>query len=213
MHRMLDEGLLRRDLYFRLSTVVVHLPSLRDRVEDIPLLVRGFLSELGNRNGRAVADVSPTAMELLLRHPWPGNVRELRNAIEHAVILAPGTTILPEHLPHSLRSKERPAERSSGLPLCTIDEMERRLIEEALARFPTRTQAAEALGISLRTLYNKIQRYRFADPESGVSAPPEPSSLLGEDVLPFDGMRVVSLEDRRNGHQTGKSHESSGLPG
>ena len=139
-------------------------------------------------------------------------MRELRNAIEHAVILASGKTILPEHLPQSLRSPGRPAERSPGLPLCTIDEMERRLIEEALARFPTRTRAAEALGISLRTLYNKIQRYRFADPESGVSAPSEPSSLVAENVLPFDGMRVVSLEERRNGHQPAKPRESSGLP-
>jgi DNA-binding NtrC family response regulator len=157
--RMLEEGAVRSDLYFRLSPVVVHLPPLRDRVEDIPLLVREFLTEANGKNSKQVEEVAPAAMETLMRYPWPGNVRELRNAVEHAVILTPGGTILPEHLPLNLREPRRGTGRSGGLFLCSLDEMERRLIQEALARFPTKTRAAEVLGISLRTLYNKLHRY------------------------------------------------------
>jgi DNA-binding NtrC family response regulator len=156
--RLIDEGLIRSDLYFRLSPVVVHLPPLRERVEDIPLLVREFLAEASAKNVKPNQEVAPAAMEMLMRYPWPGNVRELRNAVEHAVIIAPAGVILPEHLPLNLREPRR-SQGKGGIYLCSIDEMERRLIEEALARFPTKTRAAEVLGISLRTLYNKLHRY------------------------------------------------------
>jgi DNA-binding NtrC family response regulator len=158
VERMLEEGSVRSDLYFRLSPVVVHLPPLRDRVEDIPLLVREFLAESNGKNAKHVDEVSPAAMDTLMRYPWPGNVRELRNAIEHAVILSTGGTIQPEQLPVNLREPRR-AQGKGGLYLTSIDEMERRLIQEALTRFPTKTRAAEVLGISLRTLYNKLHRY------------------------------------------------------
>jgi DNA-binding NtrC family response regulator len=158
VERMLEEGSVRSDLYFRLSPVVVHLPPLRDRVEDIPLLVRDFLAESNTKNAKHVDEVSPAAMDTLMRYPWPGNVRELRNAIEHAVILSTGGTIQPEQLPVNLREPRR-SQGKGGLYLTSIDEMERRLIQEALSRFPTKTRAAEVLGISLRTLYNKLHRY------------------------------------------------------
>jgi two-component system response regulator HydG len=158
MERMLEEGSVRSDLYFRLSPVVVHLPPLRDRVEDIPLLVREFLADFNGKSVKQVDDITPAAMETLMRYPWPGNVRELRNAVEHAVIVSPGGTILPEHLPLNLREPRRVQGRG-GIYLMSLDEMERRLIQEALARFPTKTRAAEVLGISLRTLYNKLHRY------------------------------------------------------
>jgi DNA-binding NtrC family response regulator len=168
----LEQQAFRRDLYFRLSTVVLRLPALRERVEDIPLLVREFLGEFARQNDKQVEDVSPAAMDCLLRYPWPGNVRELRNAIEHAVILSPGEVIGLEHLPAAVREPARAGRRMGGFYLCSIDDMERRLIEEALARMPTRTRAAEVLGISLRTLYNKIHRY-------GLGAPDRSRSLSG----------------------------------
>jgi DNA-binding NtrC family response regulator len=159
--RLLEEGLIRSDLYFRPSPVIVRLPPLREHVEDIPLLVREFLVESSTKNMKHVEEVSPAAMGTLMRYSWPGNVREVRNAIEHAVILAPGATILPEHLPPGLREPHR-GRGHGGFYLCTVDEMERQLIQEALARFPKKTQAAEVLGISLRTLYNKLNRYSLA---------------------------------------------------
>jgi DNA-binding NtrC family response regulator len=174
LDQMLGDGRFRQDLYFRLSTVEIHLPPLRERGEDIPLLVRTFLAEFGRAYGKAVDKVAPAAMDRLLRHPWPGNVRELRNAIEHAVILAPGDTIALEDLPAGVREPGRAVGRSEGLYLCSIEEMERRLIAEALARFPTRTRAAEALGVSLRTLYNKIHRYGLATREPRPETAPLP---------------------------------------
>jgi DNA-binding NtrC family response regulator len=183
IERMLADGLFRQDLYFRLSTVEIHLPPLRARGEDVPLLVRAFLAEFNRAYGKPVTKVAPAVMDRLLRHPWPGNVRELRNAVEHAVILASGDTIVLEDLPAAVREPGRPAGRSEGLYLCSIEEMERRLIAEALARFPTRTRAAEALGVSLRTLYNKIHRYGLAgrDPRpEPATSPTAPLELLSE---------------------------------
>ncbi|MGH7264369.1 MAG: sigma-54-dependent transcriptional regulator, partial [Candidatus Rokuibacteriota bacterium] len=181
--KMLDEALIRSDLYFRLSPVVVHLPPLRERVEDIPLLVREFLAEASSKNEKSVDEVSPAAMETIMRYPWPGNVRELRNAIEHAVILSPGGPVVPEHLPLNLREPRRSQARG-GIYLMSLDEMERRLIQEALARFPTKTRAAEVLGISLRTLYNKLHRYGLANgaaPAGAGDGPSEPWRRLGRD--------------------------------
>jgi len=102
MNRMLGDGRFRRDLYFRLSTVEIPLPALRDRGEDLTLLVRAFLTDFNHVYGKSVRKVSPAAMDRLLRHRWPGNVRELRNAIEHAVILAAGDTVTLEDLPMSV---------------------------------------------------------------------------------------------------------------
>src|SRR5262245_35664829 len=196
---MLQEGPLRRDLYFRLSTVVIRLPPLRERVEDIPVLARSFLAELGSANGKAIEHISSGAMQLLMRYPWPGNVRDLRNAVEHAVIVAPGPTLQPTHLPVSVRTPWRPAERSSSVPLCTIDEMERSLIEEAVERYPTRTQAAAVLGISLRTLYNKIQRYGLAGRESGSGLGSNGSPLTDEPGQ-FPGMPHPAFRSASDDH-------------
>jgi DNA-binding NtrC family response regulator len=123
-------------------------------------------------NGKPVTMVAPAAMDRLLRHPWPGNVRQLRNAIEHAVIVSTCDTISLEDLPTGVREPGRAAAGSEGLYLHTIDEMERRLIAVALARFPTRTQAAEALGVSPRTLYNKIRRYALLSRDAGADGTP-----------------------------------------
>jgi DNA-binding NtrC family response regulator len=159
LDRMVADGAFRPDLYFCLSTVEIHLPALRDRGEDVPLLARRFLADFNKAYGKRVRKVSPAAMDRLLQYPWPGNVRELRNAIERAVVLAEGDTVTLDDLPANVRDPGRLADRSEGLYLCSIDEMQRRLIAEALARFPTRARAAQALGVSLRTLYNRIQRY------------------------------------------------------
>jgi DNA-binding NtrC family response regulator len=197
---MIQDGPLRRDLYFRLSTVVIKLPALRERAGDIPLLARAFLDEFNAKNGKAVEDISPTAMELLVRYPWPGNVREQRNAIEHAVIVAQGSTLQPEDLPISVRTPWRP-DRPPSAPatFCTIDEMERRLIEEAVERFPTRTQAAAVLGISLRTLYNKLQRYSLMARTAGPAGFP-PSHGLGREPIAFPESSEEELSRAYTGH-------------
>jgi DNA-binding NtrC family response regulator len=160
------DGKLREDLYYRLNVFTLALPPLRERKEDLPLLVQTFLDEFNRRDGRHVKAVDPDAMRRLERHDWPGNVRELRNAIERAVILARGDLIQPEHLPAF-----EPAPPAAGGPVLspgtTVHEMEERLILATLESVGgNKTRAAELLGISLKTLHNKLNRMKERDRSS-----------------------------------------------
>jgi DNA-binding NtrC family response regulator len=98
-----EEGSFRADLYYRLNVLRIYLPPLRERREDIPLLVRRFVGELSRQHDREFRGISAEAMEILIDYPWPGNVRELRNLIESMVVLAPGREIGPEDIPRSIR--------------------------------------------------------------------------------------------------------------
>jgi transcriptional regulator with PAS, ATPase and Fis domain len=170
------EGQLREDLYYRINVITIELPPLRQRREDVPLLVQAFLSEFTERNRRRVDGVAPAAMRALERYAWPGNVRELRNVVERAVILTRGELIEEEHLPPDLLQTPVPPMRESlGLAAgMRVSDMERRLIEVTLEHTSNnKTRAAEMLGISVKTLHNKLNRFRAAD--SGSSSV-EPSS-------------------------------------
>jgi DNA-binding NtrC family response regulator len=160
-------GRFREDLYFRLCVFTIALPALRERREDIPLLVQHFVEKLGAESGKRVLGVTPAAMAVLEEHAWPGNVRELRNALERAVILADGEFIGVEHLPQELKP-EIPGAATLSLALGrTLDEVERAYLLASLARNGgNKARTAEALGISEKTLYNKLARYREADAAS-----------------------------------------------
>jgi DNA-binding NtrC family response regulator len=152
-------GAFREDLYFRLGAFVITIPPLRDRRDDIPLLVHEFIQGAARRLQKDVRNISAEAMTLLIRYPWPGNVRELENAIERAVILTRGTTISVRELPPEI------TETRSLLPSRdTLDlrQNEERLIRLALERFGgNRRRAAEALRISPVTLWRKIKEYQL----------------------------------------------------
>ena len=154
---------LREDLYYRLNVFAIRLPPLRERKDDIPLLIQSFLKEFNARNGRAVVGVSDAAMQILERYNWPGNVRELRNAIERATIVAKGDLIEPGDLP-TLAQVTAPTSSKFGPVLTagtTVDEVERQLIEITLEHTGgNKTRAAEMLGISLKTLHNKLNRMK-----------------------------------------------------
>jgi DNA-binding NtrC family response regulator len=156
-------GKLREDLFYRLNVFAVTLPPLRERKEDLALLIQSFLAEFNARNGKAIAGVSQEAMRILDGYNWPGNVRELRNVIERATILAEGQFIEPKHLPASLvqvGEKARPALSLS--PGTTVEEAERKLIQMTLEHTrDNKTRAAEILGISLKTLHNKLNRLKL----------------------------------------------------
>jgi DNA-binding NtrC family response regulator len=156
-------GKLREDLYYRLNVFTIELPPLRDRREDIPLLVQTFLNEFNARNGKSVKGIAQDAMKLLEHYPWPGNIRELRNVIERATILAGGDLIEPPHLPPTL-TQTRKEETSAAVvltPGMTVDEAETRLIKLTLEHTrDNKTRAAEILGISLKTLHNKLNRLK-----------------------------------------------------
>ena len=160
--KAVQQGKLREDLYYRINVIGICVPPLRDRAEDIPLLVQTFIHEFNERNGRAVRGVAPEAARLLQRYAWPGNIRELRNVIERAVILSAGDFIEPEHLPADLSGPPPPTIQSAGLTAgMTVEEAERKLIELTLAHTrDNKTRAAEILGVTVKTLHNKLKRFR-----------------------------------------------------
>ena len=165
----------REDLFYRLNVLEIHLPPLRERLEDVPVLARTLLDDLNRKHGTQVTEIAPDAMELLRHHRWPGNVRELRNALERAVILAGEGTVLARHLPPAVvpaSAREAPVttEASTGflvlMPGTTIDDAERALVRRTLIMTKgNKTRAAEVLGISLKTLFNKLKAYDGAEQE------------------------------------------------
>ena len=155
-------GKLREDLFYRLNVFNIDLPLLRDRKDDIPLLVQSFLNEFNRVNNKAVRAVDQDAMYLLEHYPWPGNIRELRNVIERATILAESEFIEVKHLPPTLVAKgEESVPTLTISPGTTVDEAERQLILLTLEHCRNnKTRAAEVLGISLKTLHNKLNRMK-----------------------------------------------------
>ncbi|MDY7228205.1 sigma-54-dependent transcriptional regulator [Hyalangium rubrum] len=156
LSRAVAEGRFREDLLYRLNTVEVQLPPLRDRREDIPLLAAHFLGEQGRRYGRPNMRLSPGALEALMAYPWPGNVRELEHSVERALLMASGDEVTAEDL--LLRRASR--EGASRLEEMTLEEVERYLIERALTRHEGNvSDAAKALGLSRSALYRRMQHY------------------------------------------------------
>jgi DNA-binding NtrC family response regulator len=150
-----EAGRFRQDLYFRLRTVEIYLPPLRDRREDIPSLASHFLTAHAARYRKPITGFDEAAMKTLLSHAWPGNVRELDHAIEGAVLMASGSTIRAADL-----GLAAPAARAPRLEDMSIEEVETLLIRKALARYGGNvSRAAEALGWSRSALYRRIQRY------------------------------------------------------
>jgi DNA-binding NtrC family response regulator len=158
------KGKLREDLFYRLNVFALALPPLRDRKDDLPLLIQAFVSEFNTRNQKSIAGVEQPAMRMLEQYNWPGNVRELRNVIERATILAPGPFIEARHLPPSLLNEPMPQHHPQVAlaPGTTVEEAERRLIMMTLEHTrDNKTRAAEILGISLKTLHNKLNKLRL----------------------------------------------------
>jgi transcriptional regulator with PAS, ATPase and Fis domain len=167
-HEAVQRGELREDLLYRLNVIHIELPPLRDRREDIPLLVQYMIDEMRERHQRPARLVSTEVLELFARHTWPGNVRELRNVVEHAVVVCEGQRIEKQHLPPQLFSaRARTQEDTITLPIgISLDEAERQLILKTLIKTGNnKTRAAELLQISLKTLHNKLKLYR--DTEGG----------------------------------------------
>ncbi|HSW48792.1 MAG TPA: sigma-54 dependent transcriptional regulator [Bryobacteraceae bacterium] len=168
LEEALQKGQVREDLYYRLNVFRVHLPPLRERKEDIPALCEVLLRDINRKHGCRVADLAPAVMDAFQRHYWPGNIRELRNVLERAVIIAGEGTLTAAHLPHQFGAPAPgPLERLAGDPASvllrvgtTVDEAEKALIFKTLEHTRNnKTRAAEILGISLKTLHNKLKEY------------------------------------------------------
>ncbi|HWB58298.1 MAG TPA: sigma-54 dependent transcriptional regulator [Chthoniobacteraceae bacterium] len=165
LHDKIKEGGFREDLYYRLAVIPLEMPALRERIEDIPLLVNHFLQKNAAQTGAEPKKIDPKSLEILARYRWPGNVRELENAIERACALCDEGVILTSDLPpHVVRQANNPPEDDgSGMPVGqTLDEFigaqEKRYIEETIKHNGgSRDKAAKMLGISMATLYRKLE--------------------------------------------------------
>ena len=155
---LVAKGEFREDLYYRLNVVDIHLPALKDRREDIPLLAARFIKELAEKNHVQVSGITPAAMRLLENYDWPGNVRELRNTIEKMVVLSTGALLDVVDVPEQMQSTPAPlVDLSSSV---TLGENEKAQILAVLKEVGgNRTRAAQVLGISRRTLYRKLDEY------------------------------------------------------
>ena len=170
-------GAFREDLYYRIGVILIRLPALRERREDIPLLVDHFVQRFAELHKKPIRDVSRTAMDRLMELPWPGNVRQLQNVIEQAVVLAEGSALRER----DLFVEESPAPRLSSLnlePGLTLREVERRYILSTLRKVDgNRTGAARLLGISVRCLQYKLKEYASDEPiDETMPAEHEPAA-------------------------------------
>ena len=154
------EGSLREDLYYRLSVVTLHLPPLRERKEDIPILARRFVNKYAQELGKPVQEIDPAAIKIFTEYDWPGNVRELQNVIERAVLISEGKSILPEHLPEGIR-------KADSFMLKALDESLsiENYTKEFIRRHETsmnEQRLADMLGITRKALWEKRKRWGLA---------------------------------------------------
>ena len=170
-------GHLRSDLFYRLNVFNIHMPPLREHKEDIPAIVDAMTAEMSRKHGREVTGVDPDMLAQMMAYDWPGNVRELRNTIERAVVLCGGGTIEPRHLPPGFGTRTVKAITDANVASnaiqvevgATVDEGERRLILKTLeSTSNNKTRAAEILGISLKTLHNKLKDYGKVKDDTGT---------------------------------------------
>jgi len=165
---MVKEHLMREDLYFRLNVVKIELPPLRDRREDIPLLVHAFINEFSQVDRKKVTGITPEALGILQYYDWPGNVRELRNCIESMVVLAKKPILDEDDIPAEIRRLQTDIPVFSSPDSLNIKTMEKELIRAAIAQASgNKKRAAEQLGISRRTLYRKMEEYGLTRLKSG----------------------------------------------
>jgi DNA-binding NtrC family response regulator len=160
LKKLVTEGKFRDDLFYRLSVVAVDLPALRERRDDIPLLVKAFVDEFARENNKQVRELTPEAMNVLLAYDWRGNVRELRNAIEQMVVLARAERLTVRDVPAAIRGSADLTKISVVRTGMTVEEAERQLIVQALKETEgNRTKAAQKIGISRRTLHRKLKEF------------------------------------------------------
>ncbi|MDR1990036.1 MAG: sigma-54 dependent transcriptional regulator [Acidobacteriaceae bacterium] len=160
----LREGRLREDLYFRINTIQLHVPPLRERSEDIPLLCNAFLDKFRGRYQRPVTLIAPEVYQLLMRNRWPGNVRELENVIERSVLVAKGNEIVSDDLPDAIRGEASGGHDAAIPAQCTLAEIERMAILQTLQRTHwNKQEAAQLLGLYRPTLYSKMKKHNIRD--------------------------------------------------
>lgn len=150
----------RKDLFFRISVIPIHLPALRDRMDDIPLLAEALIRDLNARTGKRITGLSKNAMDLLLAYPWPGNVRELKSALEFAFVVADQGILLPDHMPNQLLS-ENVGECGQPCGPAKASEEKTALIAALNQAGGNRSETARILGVTRATVWNRIRKHRL----------------------------------------------------
>ncbi|MCA9473742.1 MAG: sigma-54 dependent transcriptional regulator [Nitrospirales bacterium] len=161
LKKLVEQGKFREDLYYRLNVVTIVLPPLRDRFQDIPTLVDHFLAKYGTMGSKKVTNVGSQAMALLMQYDWPGNVRELEHTIEHAIVMAGRSTIMPQDLPETITSQgaSKPASPSAWK---TLEQLEREHILRVLEAYHgDEARTAEILGVHRKTIQRKLKEYGY----------------------------------------------------
>jgi len=166
LEKAMADGVLREDLFYRLNVIPIHIPPLRERKEDIPLLVTHFMQKFGLNFGKEIKGIAPEALQILERHHWPGNIRELENVIERAIVLGTGEITTAEALPEPVRRERPTRELEIDIPLeglnleATLDQIEMNLLQRALERTGgVQTRAAELLQMTFCQFRYKLQKH------------------------------------------------------
>ena len=172
LKKALDEGVLREDLYYRLNVILLQVPPLRERMDDVPILAMHFLRKYAAREAAAMTAIAEDAMNVLLSYSWPGNVRELENAVERGVVLGQGEKLRAQDLPPQVH--RRTDDQHPLVPAhLTLEEMEKLAIAQALRLTGgNKSEAAERLGIHRTSIYDKMRRYGIEWPQPGDPSGP-----------------------------------------
>jgi DNA-binding NtrC family response regulator len=164
LDRAIREGRLREDLYYRLNVFSIEIPPLRERPDDIALLADAFIREFAEQTGKPIEGFDHDCLQALKAHSWPGNVRQLRNVIERAVIVGHAPLLTLADLPGEIKPGHGDGSMQIRLG-STLDDVERELIVKTIEfTGGNKTRAAEVLGVSLKTLYNRLERYDRKEP-------------------------------------------------
>lgn len=158
LESLVSQGKFREDFFFRINVIPIHLPALRERMEDLPLLIEHFLRQIRTRSGKEISGLSAEAMELFMNHHWPGNVRELRSVLEYAFVTAENGLIHPEHLPARLTQFRRKKGEEQG-PVPMLPDEKTALIDALVTCRGNQSQAARMLGVNRVTVWHRIKKY------------------------------------------------------
>jgi DNA-binding NtrC family response regulator len=159
LYDMVKENRFRQDLLYRINTIEVEIPPLRDRLEDIPLLANHFLKQYAQRYNKSISKISDAAMTRMTKHPWPGNIRELQHAIERAIILSNSSVLQPEDFNFNTNAGKE-SDQQLNLDQYNLDEVEKLLIRKVLKKYNGNiTQAASELGLTRSSLYRRLEKH------------------------------------------------------
>ncbi|MDZ7761483.1 MAG: sigma 54-interacting transcriptional regulator [Desulfovermiculus sp.] len=163
LQELVQVGIFREDLYYRVNVIPIHLPALKDRLEDLPLLVETFFHRLQVKTGKKIQGISPEAMNILYAYPWPGNIRELKSVFEYAFVVCDQPTIQPEHLlPSVLETENQSPSPSSVQPMTRTEKRKQELIQALKRTGGNKSEAAKLLGVSRTTIWNRMRRFKIA---------------------------------------------------